>query len=118
MVFIKLFQQLFQMSISASYLILAVLLVRFLLRKAPKKMRSFLWLLVGIRLIFPFSVESVFSLIPDTRAVNAYLYELEMEQPGDNTASDTDLKSLSVSPFRIHMFLSRNLRKQTKRNQR
>ena len=53
MVFIKLFQQLFQMSISASYLILAVLLVRFLLRKAPKKMRSFLWLLVGIRLLVP-----------------------------------------------------------------
>ena len=98
MVFIKLFQQLFQMSISASYLILAVLLVRFLLRKAPKKMRSFLWLLVGIRLIFPFSVESVFSLIPDTRAVNAYLYELEMEQPGDNTASDTDLKKPVSQP--------------------
>ena len=54
----KLFIKLFEMSISASYLILAVLVVRFVLRRAPKKMRSFLWLLVGIRLIVPFSVES------------------------------------------------------------
>ena len=63
-------------------------------------MRSFLWLLVGIRLIFPFSVESVFSLIPDTRAVNSYLYEMEMEQPGVNTASDTDLKKTVSKPVR------------------
>ena len=49
MVFIKLFQQLFQMSISASYLILAVLLVLVLLRKAPKKCAVFcgFWLAFG-----------------------------------------------------------------------
>lgn len=71
----KLFVNIFHMSSSASYLILAVLLVRFLLRKAPKKMRSFLWLLVGIRLIVPFSVESVFSLIPDAPIAEEYLYQ-------------------------------------------
>lgn len=71
----KLFVDIFHMSGSASYLILVVLLVRFLLRKAPKRMRSFLWLLVGIRLIVPFSVESIFSLIPDTPMVEEYLYQ-------------------------------------------
>lgn len=71
----KLFINIFQMSISASYLILAVLFVRILLRKAPKSMRSFLWLLVGIRLLVPFSIESVFSLIPDTQTVDRYIYD-------------------------------------------
>ena len=71
----KLFVNIFHMSSSASYLILVVLLVRFLLRKAPKRMRSFLWLLVGIRLIVPFSVESIFSLVPDTPMVEEYLYQ-------------------------------------------
>lgn len=78
----KLFINILQMSISASYLILVVLLVRFLLQKAPKSMRSFLWLLVGIRLLVPFSVESEFSLIPDTNAVDQYIYE--MQQPDKN----------------------------------
>lgn len=71
----KLFVNIFHMSSSASYLILVVLLVRFLLRKAPKKMRSFLWLLVGIRLVVPFSVESIFSLVPDTPKAEEYLYQ-------------------------------------------
>ena len=79
----KLFINIFHMSGSASYLILAVLLVRFLLRKAPKSMRSFLWLLVGIRLIVPFSVESIFSLIPDTPTVEEYLYQTI--QPNSNS---------------------------------
>ena len=71
----KLFINIFHMSSSASYLILAVLLVRFLLRKAPKSMRSFLWLLVGIRLVVPFSVESIFSLIPNTQMAENYIYQ-------------------------------------------
>ncbi len=71
----KLFINLVRMSVSASYLILAVLTVRLVLRRAPKRMRSFLWLLVGIRLVIPFSVESIFSLIPSTQAVDRYIYE-------------------------------------------
>ncbi len=83
----NLFINIFQMSFSASYLILAVLIVRFLLRKAPKSMRSFLWLLVGIRLVFPFSVESVFSLIPDTQVADEYIYDFT--QPESNTILNT-----------------------------
>jgi beta-lactamase regulating signal transducer with metallopeptidase domain len=69
-----LFTNILNMSISASYLIIAVIVIRLLLRKAPKNMRCFLWLLVGIRLIFPFSIESVFSLIPSTQVINETVY--------------------------------------------
>lgn len=93
----KLFINIFQMSISASYLILAVLFVRFLLRKAPKAMRSFLWLMVGIRLLIPFSVESVFSLIPDTRVADEYIYETV--QPEINTISNiTSTDTMNSQP--------------------
>jgi beta-lactamase regulating signal transducer with metallopeptidase domain len=49
---------------TASFLILGVLLARFLLKNSPKYIRKILWLLVGLRLIFPFSVESTFSILP------------------------------------------------------
>lgn len=82
----KLFINIVQMSIPASYLILAVLFVRFLLRKAPKSMRSFLWLLVGIRLLFPFTVESIFSLIPSTPAAEELIYPPAV--PNENIAPE------------------------------
>ncbi|MBQ6824145.1 MAG: hypothetical protein IJP27_05810 [Clostridia bacterium] len=50
------------MSITASYVILAVLLVRLLLRRAPKKYSYWLWSVVGFRLCCPISFQSVFSL--------------------------------------------------------
>jgi beta-lactamase regulating signal transducer with metallopeptidase domain len=69
-----LFTNILNMSISASYLIIAVIVIRLLLGKAPKNMRCYLWLLVGIRLIFPFSIESMFSLIPSTQVINETVY--------------------------------------------
>lgn len=59
-----LFLKLFNMSVTASWLVLAVVILRPLLKKAPKVVTVFLWELVGIRLIFPISFESVLSLIP------------------------------------------------------
>jgi len=56
------FRQIMQMSISASYVILAVLLCRLLLKHAPKKYSYLLWSVVGFRLCFPFSVSSVLSI--------------------------------------------------------
>lgn len=50
--------------IAASYLILAVILVRFLLKKAPKSMICLLWMVVGFRLLSPFHMETPFSLLP------------------------------------------------------
>lgn len=59
------------MSITASYVILAVILLRLFLKKAPKWISCALWSLVGLRLVFPFSIESVLSLIPSTKTVTA-----------------------------------------------
>ena len=58
------------MSISASWLVLAVLLLRLLLKKAPKWITVLLWGIVAVRLICPLSVESVLSLIPSTETIN------------------------------------------------
>ena len=60
----KLFLAVLNLSIMASYLILAVIAARWLLRKMPKSIICYLWLLVGVRLICPFSIESTFSLLP------------------------------------------------------
>ena len=65
-----LFLQILNMSITASWLILAVILIRFFLGKAPKGLRYILWALVGIRLICPFSLESALSLIPSAEVVS------------------------------------------------
>ncbi|MGE4354477.1 MAG: M56 family metallopeptidase [Oscillospiraceae bacterium] len=64
------FIRLLNMSIAASWLILAVIVLRFLLKNAPKNIRRILWALVGIRLVFPFSPESFLSLIPSVETVS------------------------------------------------
>ncbi|MBQ8835400.1 MAG: hypothetical protein IJ001_10850 [Oscillospiraceae bacterium] len=56
-------------SITASWVVLAVLILRFLLKKAPKWTHVALWGLVALRLLLPFSIESVFSLIPSTETL-------------------------------------------------
>ena len=58
------FLKVLNMSISASWLILAVILLRFLLKKAPKWAAVLLWGIVAWRLTVPFSFESALSLIP------------------------------------------------------
>ncbi len=64
-----LFLTILNMSITASYIAFAVILFRFLLRKAPKTLTVLMWAAVGIRLILPFSFESVLSLIPSAKTV-------------------------------------------------
>ncbi len=51
-------------SLTACWLVLAVIVLRLLLKKAPKWLMGILWAFVGLRLVLPFSIESVFSLIP------------------------------------------------------
>ena len=65
----ELFLKFFNMSISASWLVLAVLVLRLLLKKAPKWVNVLLWGLVAVRLVFPFSIESIFSMIPSGETV-------------------------------------------------
>ena len=64
------FLKIINMSISASYIVLAVLLLRLLLKKAPKWIAVLLWGIVAVRLVCPFSIESVLSLIPSAETVS------------------------------------------------
>ena len=62
----SLFLKLLNMSIAASWLILAVIVLRIVLKRAPKWIHCILWALVGIRLLCPLSIESALSLIPSS----------------------------------------------------
>lgn len=57
------------MSIAAGWLILAVIALRLLLRRAPKRFRLLLWAVVGLRLALPWSIESALSLIPSAQTL-------------------------------------------------
>ncbi len=63
------FLKILNMSITASWIVLAVIVVRLLLKKAPKWITVLMWGMVGIRLVCPVSLESVFSLIPSAQTV-------------------------------------------------
>lgn len=63
------FLQILNMSITASWLVLAIVILRLILKKAPKAISVFMWALVGVRLICPFSFESILSLIPSAETV-------------------------------------------------
>ncbi len=63
------FLDIVNVSITASYIILAVVLLRLIFRKIPKKFLCLLWGIAGVKLVFPFSVESALSLIPSTETI-------------------------------------------------
>ena len=65
----ELFLKIINMSISASWLILAVLILRLVLKKAPKWVNVLLWGIVAVRLICPLSFESALSLIPSSETI-------------------------------------------------
>lgn len=64
------FLNIVNMSISASWIVLAVLLLRLLLKKAPKWIAVLLWGIVAVRLICPFTIESAMSLIPSAETIS------------------------------------------------
>ncbi|MBE6925466.1 MAG: M56 family metallopeptidase [Ruminococcaceae bacterium] len=65
----RIFLKIINISISVSWLILVVLLLRLALKKAPKWANVLLWGIVAIRLICPFSIESAMSLIPSAETI-------------------------------------------------
>lgn len=73
----ELFLKTLNMSIAASWLILAVVLLRFALKKAPKWIAVLLWGVVAVRLVVPFSFESALSLIPSAETFNAHNIQYE-----------------------------------------
>lgn len=72
--------------ISASYIIIAVILIRLVFKKIPRKFICVLWAIVGIRLVIPFSIESVFSLIPSAKTI-----------PSNITVAETPAISSGIS---------------------
>jgi len=66
-----LFIKLINLSIYASVLVAAVLLLRLVSRRSPKWVICLIWALVGIRLVVPFSIQSSFSLLPQSEPVSS-----------------------------------------------
>ncbi len=64
------FIRILNMSITAGWMILAVMLARLLLKKAPRKFTVLLWGLVALRLLLPISIEAPTSLVPRTEAIS------------------------------------------------
>ena len=62
----SLFIKLINLSIYASILVAVVLLLRLVSRRSPKWVICLIWALVGIRLVVPFSIQSSFSLLPQS----------------------------------------------------
>jgi len=83
----ELFIRILNMSITASYVALAVLFVRLLLHKAPKKYSYVLWSFVLFRLFCPFSFQSMFSLFGLFHSTNEFIPQDigMMQQPALNT---------------------------------
>lgn len=76
----NLFLQILNASITASWLIGAVVLVRLVIkRKAPRWIVCLLWGLVAVRLVLPFEVESSFSLVPETPKITLEVSEESAE---------------------------------------
>lgn len=64
------FLKLLNLSISASWLVLAVLVLRLISKRSPKWVNVLLWGIVALRLVLPFSIESALSLIPSAETVS------------------------------------------------
>ena len=64
------------MSLTASYVIIFVMLIRLPLKKVPKVISYALWGVVAFRLIIPFSFESMFSLMPQNTNTVPILHDI------------------------------------------
>ena len=71
------FTQVLNVSVSASWLVLGILLLRLALKKAPRAFHCALWALVAVRLLCPFSFESSLSLVPVTQVVSEEYLTME-----------------------------------------
>lgn len=79
-----LFLKLVNMSITGSFLVAAVIVLRLLLRKAPKAIHCALWTMVAIRLICPFSPESALSLMPKQEPITVETFQSKPVTPSPN----------------------------------
>ena len=64
-----LFLKILNLSLQASWIVLGVILFRLIFRKAPKYIRGILWSVAALRLVLPFSIESIVSLMPSKEVI-------------------------------------------------
>ena len=89
------FLKLLNLSISASWLVLAVLALRLVLRRAPKWVNVLLWGMVALRLMLPFSIESALSLIPSAETLSPEVVQFD---PAPTITSGVELIDNAVNP--------------------
>ena len=79
-----LFNHILNTGITAGILVLVVVLLRFLLKKAPKYVNVLLWGIVALRLVMPFSIESSLSLVPKTDWIASEKPPVSVNSPESN----------------------------------
>lgn len=70
-------------SISASFLVAAIIVLRLLLKKAPKAIFAALWGLVALRLVCPFTLESPLSLVPSAETIPTEQFQYQQSRNED-----------------------------------
>ena len=89
------FLKLLNLSISASWLVLVVLVLRLVSKRSPKWMNVLLWGIVALRLVLPFSVESALSLIPSAETVSPAVVQFA---PAPTITSGVNIIDNAVNP--------------------
>ena len=89
------FLKLLNLSISASWLVLAVLVLRLVSKRSPKWMNVLLWGIVALRLVLPFSIESALSLIPSAETVSPAAVQFD---PAPTITSGVKIIDNAVNP--------------------
>ncbi len=89
------FLKLLNLSISASWLVLAVLVLRLVSKRSPQWMNVLLWGIVALRLVLPFSVESALSLIPSAETVSPAVVQFD---PAPTITSGVSIIDNAVNP--------------------
>ena len=89
------FLKLLNLSISASWLVLVVLALRLVLKRAPKWVNVLLWGMVALRLMLPFSIESALSLIPSAETVSPEVVQFD---PAPTITSGVTIIDNAVNP--------------------
>ncbi|MBC5772006.1 MULTISPECIES: M56 family metallopeptidase [Dysosmobacter] len=89
------FLKLLNLSISASWLVLAVLVLRLVSKRSPKWVNVLLWGIVALRLVLPFSIESALSLIPSAETVSPAAVQFD---PAPTITSGVSVIDNAVNP--------------------
>ena len=89
------FLKLLNLSISASWLVLVVLALRLVLKRAPKWVNVLLWGMVALRLMVPFSIESALSLIPSAETLSPEVVRFD---PAPTITSGVTIIDNAVNP--------------------